>query len=133
MSVARDGTSSRLARDVMLRSFAVLDGLKNQLMHPDLVTAFVDEFHREMNRQRAEQDGHRDRTARELEKAEREIRRLIGAIKAGVPGAAVKDEMTALEARRVELLADLEAAPPPMPRATPEPRRAIPAKSGEPR
>ena len=39
----------------------VLDGLRNQLMHPELVTTFIDEFHREVNRQRAEQDGRRDR------------------------------------------------------------------------
>ena len=32
---------------------------------------------------------------------ERDIRRVIEAIKAGVPGAAVKDEMTTLEAKRV--------------------------------
>jgi hypothetical protein len=32
-----------------------------------------------------------------LAKTEREIGRLIEAIKAGVPGAAVKDEMTALK------------------------------------
>jgi len=79
----------------------------------------VEEFHREVNRQRAEQDGHRDRTARELEKAEREVRRLIEAIKSGVPGAAVKDEITALEARRVELLARFKAAPPALPRLHP--------------
>ena len=36
-----------------------------------------------------------------------------------MPGAAVKDEMTALEAKRVELLAALEAAPRPMPRLHP--------------
>jgi site-specific DNA recombinase len=41
----------------------VLNGLKHQLMQPDLVAAFVDEFHREVNRQRAEQDGRRDRSA----------------------------------------------------------------------
>jgi site-specific DNA recombinase len=35
----------------------VLDGLKDQLMHPELVTAFIDEFHKEVNRQRAQQDG----------------------------------------------------------------------------
>jgi site-specific DNA recombinase len=50
---------------------------------------------------------------------EREIRRLIEAIKAGVPGAAVKDEMTTLGARRIDLLGQLEAAPPPMPRLHP--------------
>jgi hypothetical protein len=44
---------------------------------------------------------------------------VIDAIKSGVPGVAVKDEMTALEARRIELLAQLQAAPPPMPRLHP--------------
>jgi site-specific DNA recombinase len=97
----------------------VLNGLKDQLMHPELVTAFVDEFHREVNRQRAEQDGSRERTTRDLEKTEREIRRLIETMKAGVPGAAVKDEMVALEARRLELRGRLGAASPPMPRLHP--------------
>ena len=97
----------------------VLHGLKSQLMQPELVTAFIGEFHREVNRQRAAEDGHRDRTARDLEKTQREIRKLIDAIKAGVPGAAVKDEITVLEARRVELLATKQAAPPPMPRLHP--------------
>jgi site-specific DNA recombinase len=97
----------------------VLDGLKEQLMQPELITAFIDEFQREVNRQRAEQDGRRHRTARDLEKTEREIRRLIEAIKAGVLGAAIKDEMTILEAKRVEVLARFEAAPPPMPRLHP--------------
>ena len=87
-------------------------------MRPELVTAFIDEFHREINRQRAEQDHGRERAVRDLEKIKRDIRKLIDAIKSGVPGAAVKDEMTALEARRVELLAQLEAAPSPIPAFT---------------
>jgi site-specific DNA recombinase len=81
---------------------------------------FIEEFHREANRQRAERDGRRDRTARE--QTEREIRRVIEAIKAGVPGAAVKDEMASLETRRIQLLEQLDArtaAPPPMPRLHP--------------
>jgi hypothetical protein len=44
---------------------------------------------------------------------------VIEAIKAGVPGAAVKDEMASLETRRIELLGQLEGAPPPMPRLHP--------------
>jgi site-specific DNA recombinase len=97
----------------------VLHGLRHQLMHPELVKTFIDEFRREVNRQASERDVRRDRASRDLEKAERDIRRLIEAIKAGVPGAAVKDEMTALEARRSDLLGQLEAAPPPMPRLHP--------------
>ena len=45
--------------------------------------------------------------------------RLIAALKAGVPGAAVKDEITTLEARRRDLLGQLEAAPPPIVRLHP--------------
>jgi site-specific DNA recombinase len=97
----------------------VLDGLRHHLMHPDLVKIFVDEFHREVNRQAAEQDGRRNRIERDLEKTERDIRRVIEAIKAGVPGAALKDEMTTLEARRIDLLNQLEGTPPPMPRLHP--------------
>ena len=97
----------------------VLDGLRDQLMHPELVTTFIDEFHREVNRQSAEQGARRDRTARELEKTEREIRRVIEAIKAGVPGVAVKDEMANLETQRIDLLGQFENAPPPMPRLHP--------------
>ena len=88
-------------------------------MHPDLVKTFVDEFHREVNRQAAEKDMCRDRTECDLKKTERDIQRVIEAIKAGVPGAAVKDEMTTLEARRIGLLGQLEGAPPSIPRLHP--------------
>jgi site-specific DNA recombinase len=97
----------------------VLDGLRHQLMHPEMVRTFVDEFHREVNRQASEQDAGRDCATRDLAKTEREIRRLIEAIKAGVPGAAVKNEMTTLEARRIDLLGQLKGAPPPIPRLHP--------------
>ena len=97
----------------------VLDGLRDQLMHPELVTIFIEEFYRELNRQRSEHDGQRDRAARDLEKANREIRRVIEAIKSGVPGEAVKDEMASLESRRIDLLRQLESTPPPMPRLHP--------------
>jgi len=97
----------------------VLDGLKHQLMHPDLVRTFVDEFRRELNRQAWEQDARRGWTTRDLEKTERDIGKLIEAIKAGVPGAAVKDEILALETRRGNLLDQLNAAPAPVPRLHP--------------
>ena len=97
----------------------ILDGLRDHLMHPDLVKTFVDEFRREVNRQAAEQNIRRNQIERDLERTERDVRRLIEAIKAGVPGAAVKDEMTSLEARRIDLLSQRTEAPPPMPRLHP--------------
>jgi hypothetical protein len=97
----------------------VLNGLRHQLMRPDMVRTFIDEFQREVNRQASEQDLRHDRARRDLEKTEREIRRLIEAIKAGVSGDIVKGEMATLETRRSDLLGQLEAAPPPTPRLHP--------------
>jgi site-specific DNA recombinase len=97
----------------------VLDGLKHQLMRPEMVRTFVDEFHRELNRQAAAQDARRDSVTRDLAKMEREIGRLVEAIKTGVPGPAVKDEMKTLEARRSDLVDQLKAAPPAVPRLHP--------------
>ena len=88
-------------------------------MRPEMVRTFIDEFQREVNRQASEQDLRHDRARRALEKTEREIQRLIEAIKAGVPGAIVKGEMTTLETRRSDLLSQLKAAPPPTPRLHP--------------
>jgi hypothetical protein len=96
-------------------------------MHPEMVTAFIDEFHRELNRQAAERDLCRRRATHELEKAEREIRRLIEAIKASVPGGAVKDEMATLEEKRLDLLAQVDSTPAHA-TAPSEPCRALPAE-----
>jgi site-specific DNA recombinase len=45
----------------------------------------------------------------ELATVEREIRKLIQAIKDGVPGASIRDEMASLEARKADLQARLAA------------------------
>jgi site-specific DNA recombinase len=119
-SARNKGTCGNLLtvrRDVL--EAKVLDGLRHQLMQPEMVRTFIDEFYRELNRQGFEQDARRDGARRDLAKTEREIDRLIEAIKAGVPGATIKDEMTALEARRSDLLDQLKAAPPPVPRLHP--------------
>ena len=80
-------------------------------MHPDCVKEFVTEFHKEMNRLAATQDTERERLTRDLVKTENDIKKLIEAIKEGVPGSAIKDEMKTLEDRRQELTYALEHAP----------------------
>ena len=97
----------------------VLDGLRHHLMHPDMVKTFIEEFHREINRQAGEHDLDRDRIERDIEKTERHIQRVIEAIKAGVSGVAVKDEMATLEACRIALVAQLERTPASIPRLHP--------------
>ena len=87
-STARNkGTCDNLLsirRDIIEAS--VLDGLKEHLMHPDCVKAFVTEFHKEMNRLAATQDTERDRLTRDLTKTERDIQKLIEAIREACPG-----------------------------------------------
>jgi len=55
----------------------------------------------------------------DIEKTETDIQRVIEAIKAGVPGAAMKDEMATLEVRRIDLRDQLEDTPAPMPHLHP--------------
>ena len=98
---------------------SVLDGLKEHLMHPRCVKEFISEYHKEMNRIAATQDTDRDRLIRDLDKTERDMKKLIQAIKDGVPGSAVKDEMLILEDRRKELTHTLENAPASLPRLHP--------------
>jgi site-specific DNA recombinase len=106
-----------LRRDVI--EATVLNGLKEHLMHPELVAIFVKEFIAEFNRLAASHDRDKTRIQAELDHVTRQLTRLIEAIKSGVPGEAVKDEIAVLEARRTELMASLEAAPPPAPRLHP--------------
>jgi site-specific DNA recombinase len=89
----------------------VLDGLREHLMHPDLVAEFVAEYQREWNRLRQEMLGARTGLEAELKSVERQIRNVVEAVKAGFFAPAMKEEMTALEARQAELRARLAEAP----------------------
>jgi len=120
-STARNkGTCDNLLsirRDIIEET--VLAGLKDQLMQPDAYKEFVTEFHEEMNRLAASEDYDRDRLARDIEKVDRDLSRLIDAIKSGVPGEAVKDEIMTLNDRKIELKAKLNDVPAPKPRLHP--------------
>ncbi len=98
-----------IRRDVL--EAHVLDGLRHHLMDPGLFEEYCAEFTRELNLlHRREQDA-RASLERDLEKVNRGIRRIIEAIKDGVPASSIKDEMIALEARKQDLTARLQAAP----------------------
>src|SRR5215213_1361858 len=55
----------------------ILDGLRGQLMAPDLFKAFCEEFHREVNRLRSGQNAATESKRRELDGVERRIRRIV--------------------------------------------------------
>ena len=98
-----------IRRDVL--EATVLDGLRHHLMDPALFEEFCSEFTRELNRLRREEHNARSSREAELQKVERNIRRLIQAIKDGVPALTIKDELTELEDRKQRLAASLAAAP----------------------
>jgi site-specific DNA recombinase len=106
-----------MRRDVI--ETAVLGGLKEHLMHPDLVAKFIEEFTAEFNRLAASNDQDKASHQTEFNRVTRELTRLIEAIKSGVPGDAVKDEIATLEVRKTDLTAILDATPPPQPRLHP--------------
>ena len=73
----------------------------------------------EANRLASSENQEREHLGRDIEKVEGQIARLIEAIKSGVPGEAVKDEITALEAHKTALTSKLEIVPLPKPRLHP--------------
>jgi len=98
-----------IRRDVL--EATVLDGLNHHLMDPVLFEEFCKEFTKELNRLRMNQGAERALKECELEKVERNIKRIIEAIKSGVPPLTIKDEMIALEGRKAALTKELAAAP----------------------
>ena len=92
----------RLERDV-------LGGLREQLLHPDLLAAFVDEYRRELARLTAADRASEISKRRELARVEKGIRRIIEAVKEGFAVPQMRDELHQLEARRVALASELAA------------------------
>ena len=111
------GNKLSIRRDVLEQT--VLDGLRHRLMAPDLFKVFVSEFTTEWNRLQAASAG--DITAREAEygRVKRQVERLVDALVNGTPPAAVNDRLTALEARRLALEAEMAASVAPAPRLHP--------------
>ena len=76
----------------------VLVALRDKLMRRDLFEDFCREYVRELNRLRMEHRASLSNGRQELATVEREIRKLIQAIKDGVSALSIKDELLSLEA-----------------------------------
>jgi site-specific DNA recombinase len=83
--------------------------LRDKLMRRDVFEDFCREYVRELNRLRMEHRASLSHGRHELAAMEREIRRLIQAIKDGVSALSIKDELMKLEARKAELQSRLDA------------------------
>ena len=112
----RQGTCSnkRGIRRPVLEAL-ILDGLKGQLMAPELVKEFVAEFHREVNRLSRHQELEHGRQRHELDDVNRKLRGLIDAIADGLRAPGLQAKLDELEQRKITLEAECAAAPPPPP------------------
>ncbi|HUW73584.1 MAG TPA: recombinase family protein [Methyloceanibacter sp.] len=97
----------------------ILDGLKDRLMQPELVKAFIEEFHAEINRQRDRQDQERTLKQRELDQVTRKHDGLIDAIADGLRTPGLLARLEALEEQKTKLEKQLSEAPAPAPRLHP--------------
>lgn len=92
----------------------VLGALRGHLMDPELSEIFCEEYTKHINELRMEHNASLNWHINELDRAEKELDKLIDAICDGVPASRVKDRMHILEERRTELkiiIEDAEEAP----------------------
>ena len=93
---------------------AVLTGLVDQLMHPDVIAVAVKEYHAELRRLEGENSRTRIVDEKRLLDLRKSIDKLIDAVAAGdLPASAVGRKVAELEAEAEELDRRLEANPPP--------------------
>jgi site-specific DNA recombinase len=83
--------------------------VRDKLMRRDLFEVFCREYVRELNRLRMDQRAGVSQARHELAAVDREIRKLIQAIKDGVAALSIKNELLGLEARQAELRNRLDA------------------------
>ncbi len=90
----------------------ILSGLKDRLMAPELVAAFIEEYTAEINRHAAEAE--QDRRSREREHAavRRKIDAILKAVEDGMYTPSMKERLCALESRREALESEIKAEPP---------------------
>ncbi|WP_193747162.1 zinc ribbon domain-containing protein, partial [Leisingera sp. ANG-M6] len=89
----------------------VLNGLKDQLLHPDLIAEFTRAYQTEYNRLAGTIQQDRAKAERELVQVNSKISNIIEATSDGMFHPSMKDKMTALEVRKEELEAELQEAP----------------------
>lgn len=81
----------------------MIHALQSQLMDPVLLEEFCGEYTRHMNRLRGEKNASLSAAKAELARLARQREKFIQAIKDGVPGSEVKDDLARIRVRREEL------------------------------
>ena len=90
---------------------AILDGLKSRLMEPALFEEFAREFIAEVNKSRSEASSTKATMRRELERIDRQIKRLVDVILEGGDAQAINVKLKELEAEKSRLTRELATSP----------------------
>nr|WP_280517751.1 recombinase family protein [Falsirhodobacter halotolerans] len=91
----------------------VLGGLKERLLHPELIVAFVEEYRRAFNAAAGNRSADRTKAERELAQIDRKIAGILSAIEDGMYHPSMKAKMEGLEVRKTELTRSLAETPEP--------------------
>ena len=91
----------------------VLTGLRDSLLHPDLITTFVEEYRRAFNVEAAGADAAREKARRDLAKIDKKIGSIMAAIEDGMYQPSMKERMAELENDKRKLDAFLSQSPEP--------------------
>lgn len=86
----------------------VLEGIRKELVRPDVVNTFIKEFHAEMKRARAKQITHRKILERSLADTQKKIDGIMASIMDGMYHASLKEKMTELEQAKAKLEGQLD-------------------------
>ena len=85
----------------------VLGGLRDQLLHPDLIAEFIAEYQREYNRLMQSERADRTRLKKEHSQVTGQIDRIVDAVANGMFHDSMKDKLTDLEEQKAALEAQL--------------------------
>ena len=91
----------------------VLHGLRQSLLHPELIAAFAEEYRRAFNETAADANAERDKAKRDLAKVEKKIAGILAAIEDGMYHPSMKEKMAGLEAEKSGLARFLATSPEP--------------------
>ena len=97
----------------------ILDALKHNLMHSDLVAEFIKEFYAEINRQRRDAELLLGSKRRELEEIRRKLDGLIEAIAEGFRAPGLQAKLHELEEHKTRLQSEIDGTPADTPRLHP--------------
>ena len=81
----------------------ILDGLKEKLLHPDMIETFIAEYQREWNRLRSTEVTEHATCEAELKTVTQKIDKIVDAISEGMFHLSIKEKLDALESRKVDL------------------------------